>query len=339
MESEFSFIRELRENNSIIVYIMWKYVAIFLVLAFIGNIYDKYKKRVQQSENLEHSDIVKKYLLNDDALTGQKPIVWVYIDYETNSRNWESFGSRNTNNFNQPYQLITLQSIIKQSGDEFNVCLIDENSFSKLLPNWTINLKKLSSPIKCYMRDMAIMNLLYAYGGMVVPSSYLALKHLSGLYDTGLERHDCFIMQTKNTNSSSTFIPAFPNKLFMGCKKHSETMKELISFVEILNSKDVTYEQKFLGEVDRKCLELINKDKMTMLDGRLIGAFTNGGKQVLVDDLLQESYIDFNENLQGILIPDKDILKRVKYQWFARMSPDQIMESNLILSKYLLLSL
>ena len=312
---------------------------IFLLLSVIGYMYDKYKLRVKQSENLEHNDIVRKYLLNESALTGGKPIVWIHINYEINSRDWVNFGSRNTSELNQPYKLITLQSIIKQAGDDFNVCLIDDDSFGKLMPTWSINLRKLASPIKCYMRNLGIMNLLHKYGGFIVPSSYVALKPLSGLYDTGLNDHDCFIMETKNSNITSGLIDGFPNKLFMGCKKGSETIDKLIKFIERLNSKDFTFEQKFLGEVNRKCLDLINKDQMTFIDGKLIGAFNNNGKPVLVDDLLQESYIDFNESLQGILIPDKEILNRVKYQWFARLSPEQICESNLILSKYLLLSM
>jgi hypothetical protein len=131
----------------------------------------------------------------------------------------------------------------------------------------------------------------------------------------------------------------FPTSYLWVVKKNSETMKELIQYIERLNSKDFTFEQKFLGEVNRKCLDMVNKNQMTLIDGKLIGCFSTQGKPILVDDLLQESYIDFNDSLQGILIPDKEILNRVKYQWFARLSPDQIYESNLILSKYLLLSL
>ena len=346
MEGEFPFIRKLRENNSIIVYIMFKhfgsiskFVIIFLLLALIGHMYDKYKKKVKDSEIVEHSDIIKKYLLNDDALLGSKPIVWVYIDYETNSRNWASFGSRNTTNLNQPYQLMTLKSIIKQVGTEFNICLIDDDSFAKLLPSWSINLNKLASPIKEYMKNMGVMNLLHKYGGIVIPSSYLALKNIHNLYNFGVNKHDCFIIESKNKNISSTRLDTYPDKLFMGCKKNSESIKELLEYMQILNSTDFTMEQEFIGKVENKCAELINKNKMCLIDGKLIGTVTNDGKKVLIDDLLQESYIDFSENLQGILIPDKEILRRTKYQWFARMSPDQILSSNIILAKYMLLSL
>ena len=116
-----------------------------------------------------------------------------------------------------------------------------------------------------------------------------------------------------------------------------EAEGEEVIFLESL-LKDCTDEQKFLGEVDRKCFDLIQKNEMTLLEGKLVGCFDSQSKPILIDNLLQSSYIDFSENLQGILIPDKDILNRVKYQWFARLSPEQIVSSNIILSKYILLS-
>jgi hypothetical protein len=329
----------VRENNNIIVYMIYKYLLIFLLLTLLGKMYDKYKLKEKGQELIKHEDIVKKYLLNDNAITGRKPILWVHIDSDINSRKWESFGSRNTREVNEPYKILTLQSIIKQSGDDFNICLIDDDSFIKLMPSWSIDLNKLSNPIKCYMRSLALMNLLYNYGGFLVPNSYLALKNLSGLYDTGLNEKDCFVLETLNKNISSTYENKFPNHLFIGCEKGSKNIKELIHFIEYLNSRDFTNEQKFLGEVDKKCYEMIKENKITLLDAKLIGCLDENNKPVIIDNLLESSYINFSNSIQGILIPDKDILKRIKYQWFARMSIEQVLDANIILSKYILLSL
>lgn len=318
---------------------MFKYLLVFLLLTILGYAYDKYKLRINKEKQLEHNDIVRKYLLNDDALRGSKPIIWIHMDYETNARHWENFGSRNNQEINQPYKLLTLQSIIKQAGDDFNVCIIDDDSFVKLMPKWSIDLNKLSQPVKCYMQTLGLLNLLYNYGGFLVPNSYLALKEMSGLYDTGLYNCDAFVLESLNKNVSSTYVNGFPNHRFIGCNKNSNTIKELIQYVEKINSTDYTDEQKFLGQVDRKCYELIQKNQMSLLNGDLIGCFDKNNKPILIDNLLQELYIDFSENIQGILIPDKEILKRIKYQWFARMSIEQVITSNLIISKYLLLSL
>ena len=43
--------------------------------------------------------------------------------------------------------------------------------------------------------------------------------------------------------------------------------------------------------------------------------------------------------MYGIWIPAANILKRTNYEWFARMSPEQIYQSNFILAKYFVLAL
>ena len=48
--------------------------------------------------------------------------------------------------------------------------------------------------------------------------------------------------------------------------------------------------------------------------------------------------IDVCDNLYGIWIPAQDILSRRKYEWFARMSVTQVVDANLIISKYILMA-
>ena len=39
-------------------------------------------------------------------------------------------------------------------------------------------------------------------------------------------------------------------------------------------------------------------------------------------------------SLYCIILPDDDILNRTKYQWFARLSPQQVFEANTQASKF-----
>jgi hypothetical protein len=316
-----------------------KYVLIFLTLTLMGYLYDKYQEKTQKTEKMEEYDLIQKYLLNGDALTQSKPILWVHIDYEPNSRHWENFGSRLTNNLNQPYKYITIQSIIRQSQGMFNVCLIDDYSYGKLLPEWTINVSKLADPIKTHIRSLAHCKLLYKYGGLMVPSSYLALYPIDSLYKTIIDSDKCIIMETKNTNVTNEVVDTMPNHMFMGCNKENETMGELVQYLEHIVSRDLTSEQDFLGSINRKCYDYVIQGRMLMIDGKIIGTKSRENKVIELDDLLETcDSIDFCDSLQGIIIPDKEILKRTKYEWFARMSPEQIFEERSVLCKYLLLS-
>jgi hypothetical protein len=87
-------------------------------------------------------EMVKKYLLNDSPLYGfNKPKIWIHTKYEISARKWKDFYWRNTYDLNQPYIHLTIKSIINHcGGKDFHICLIDDETFSKLLPKMDISI-------------------------------------------------------------------------------------------------------------------------------------------------------------------------------------------------------
>ena len=76
------------------------------------------------------------YLLDGEDLgKSAKPILWIHVPHEYNSRNWLSFGSRSSFELNQPYLYLTVRSIIKKCEDSFTICIFDDNSFQKIKIN------------------------------------------------------------------------------------------------------------------------------------------------------------------------------------------------------------
>ena len=53
---------------------------------------------------------------------------------------------------------------------------------------------------------------------------------------------------------------------------------------------------------------------------------------------MSNHYLNLYQGTYGVLIPSDEILSRVKFEWFARMSPKQVLESDTIIGNYLLLS-
>ena len=159
-----------------------RYIAIFLILTTLGMLYDRYKKKYEPDDELSKYHLVQKYLLNEDTILTGKPILWVHTDHGVNARKWEDFGSRNTEKLNQKYIELCIETVIKHCSQSFNVCLINDDSFSKLIPSWNLDLDKLSNPVKTHMRSLGILKLLYYYGGMVVPNSMIVMKDLKPLY-------------------------------------------------------------------------------------------------------------------------------------------------------------
>ena len=108
-------------------------------------------------------------------------------------------------------------------------------------------------------------------------------------------------------------------------------------YLERLMSNDPTNEIDFLGLINRW---LHNKsNKFNIISGKEVGVKTKKNNIVRIEQLLSKSYINFDKNvLKAIYIPKEDILKRTKFMWFSRMSEKQIIESDLIISKYFVLS-
>ena len=317
----------------------WAWIAIiFIVVAFL---YQRYQdKMFLNSPEDESYSALQKYLLNDGSTLenskDQRPILWIPLKYEYNARSWQSFGSRSSLNLNQPYLYLTVKSIIQCCSDSFRICLIDDDSFSKLLPNWTINMTTISSPVLDYMRQLGLASLLYKYGGLLVPASFLCFRDLIEMYNN--TNGTICMCETLDRNITSTSYDWYPNMYFMGAQKENPTVKDLMDFMQRTISTDYTAQAEFLGEFNRWLQYRVKEGKVSIINGKMVGTRTMEDEPVLVDDLLSNNYIDFYSNAYGIYIPADEILNRRHYEWFARMSQRQVLESKVIICKYILLA-
>jgi hypothetical protein len=316
------------------------YIILFVILISLGILYQKYLEKQSKFATFDDYGEIRQYFLRDKTLDkSKKPILWVHIPHEYNSRDWLSFGSRSSTELNQPYLYLTVKSIIKNCGESFNIVLIDDDTFGKLIPNWNVNMALLADPMKCYIRQLALAKLIYNYGGINVPISFLCFRDLIGLYNRGTHDDSMFVCENYDMNVTSTNKLFYPDSRFMGAKKENETVKEFINFMERVISDDYTAQTKFLGEFDKWCDKKITNGKMRLIPGTDVGTRTVDDEPVTVETLLSDDYIHFYGKAYGIWIPDKQILKRRHYEWFARMSPEQIFQSQFILAKYFVLAL
>jgi len=313
---------------------------LFFILIVVGVLYKSLEnKRIKEEEGYTY-DAIQKYLLDGTTLgKSKKPILWIHIPYEYNSRRWLHFGSRSSLDLNQPYLYLTVRSIIKQCDESFTICIIDDSSFKRLIPDWNINMTIISDPILSNMRKLGMMKLLYRYGGMICPLSFVCLKNLDEMYVKGTKGEKMFVCEVVDRNVTSTDIDFYPNLSFCGAPKECETIRELCNFIQRVSSTDYTADVKFLGEYDKWCKQRIESGKINLIDGVDIGTKTTDDKQIIIDDIMSNHYLDVYHGTYGILIPSDEILSRRKFEWFARLSPKQVMESNTIIGNYLLLSI
>jgi hypothetical protein len=310
---------------------MYTNLILLIVFAIISQyLYRSYKLTEELFESNEHYQLVSDYFIGEQ-MSKRKPILWIHTSTELNARNWDSFYSRSNKKLNQPYLQITMKSIYDKCKDSFNVCLIDDDIFRRLL-SWNIDLEDLAEPMKSHYRQLGMSMLLHSYGGMIVPQSFLCVKNLMDLYHQGLSKHSMFVVE--NTTRDSHLVETYyPDTRMMSCKKGSLCMKQLIEYQEALY-KDKTNQPDFEGNIRI----WLNSNELTILDGKEIGLKKINGTPVLLEELLGTEHIELPATTYGVDLPQSELLSRSKYSWFARMSTDQILKSHLLIAKYMLAS-
>ena len=316
-----------------------KLAIAYLIIMFIGFIYDKYKKTIDVQEQYNDGELIQKYLLNDSTLTkNNKPILWIHVEFDKNARSWESFGSRTSDNLNQPYQYLTIRNIIETCGESFNVCLIDDDSFIKIIPEWRTKVEHLPRPLRSHMRELALSTILHIYGGFLIPSSFICFYDLRSLYDAHLGSANVMIGELRSTTSLASEKQYSPSTKIIGCKKFDPVMKEFMDYLMQITNRDHTQEMDFTGETTRWWLakQAESSAAVSIIPAEELGVKTTANKPVLIEELLSDIDVPLSPTAAGLYIPEQEILKRSKYQWFARLSPKQVLESHTLIGKYLL---
>jgi hypothetical protein len=322
-------------NGKTLPYVVFGMVVVG-VCSFVGN---QFKQYFTDMDTRDDYQLVKKYMLDESALYGDnRPKLWVHTKYETNSRKWKNFHSRNTTDLNQPYLYITVQSMINHCGDDFHVCLIDDETFSRLIPTWTIDLSTTPEPMRSYYRDIAMLQLIHRYGGIVVPNSFLCTRSLKPLYEEAVSYKVPFVFEKRKQQSFTGNKPFVPNVRMIGAVKEDPKIQELIAFMTSQHTHGhFSAQTAFLGTIEEWCSTEVDTHAITLVDGNLIGIKTEIGKPILLDDLMSDGFLDIphDDVLYGILIPSDELLKRPKYQWFSILPYEDAMQAKTILSKYM----
>ena len=289
-----------------------KYIVFLVVLLLLGIIYEKFNLRKEINEY----DYVHKFLLNGNAL--EKPFLWLHSTKSINSRHWLNFGSRNNKENHEPYKNLNVQSIINKCNNDFNIVHIDDTTFGKIIPNWNIDVDNQPEPLKSRFRELAMARLLKHYGGLIIPASFICFKNLSKLY----HQIESIAIDAKNYG-------------IMGCKKGTNYIDQYIKYLEVMSSQDFNVVSQFSNNT----IKWFQNNNLQFIDDKLIGLVDIYNKPILIEHLFENSFIDLHQQAYGIILPEKELLKRPKYQWFSRLSENQVLECDNNVGKYIIKAL
>lgn len=313
------------------------YIVGTLITLGAAALYERFVRHDRKLRDMANQELIQQFLLGDGSLEDNKPILWIHITHEKNARWWQSFYSRNTDYLNQPYMFLAIRSIIRQCGASFNVCLIDDESFTSLVPGWTSDVSKLADPARSHVRSLALSRLLHAHGGMLVPSSFVCMRDLLPMYEAGTAGTSMFVCENQSSGNVAATTYYFPGTSFMGCVRGSVEMQALGDGISAVIASDHTAQPKFTGEFDRLCYQMVAEGRVSVMCGGRIGVKKQNGEPLAIEELMGDSYVDMPDEMSGLYIPADKILRRTKYQWFARLSASQALSSNTMAGRYLLI--
>lgn len=323
-----------------------RYIVTLILLLGVTFLYEKYKLAEARNDPDSDYNIVRKYLLGGQGESKPGlPIIWIHADDNINARWWPTFASRNTRCLNQPYESITVTSIIEKCKHDFSVCVVHDRDFKDLVKGWMVDLGQVAEPIRSNMRKLALARLLHEHGGLLVPSSFLAFRNLKPIYDSACKCQGgmvvCDIPAAMNTGPPSSQpgdVTRYPRPAFMGCKEGSTAMKGYISMLENLNGTDYTAESAFLGEESKWCKRAADQGMIHTVPPELVGAEDTDGKKVTIERLMGSSYIPLCSMTFGLYVPADQLRRRTAYGWFTRQAPLQALASDTALGKYMLVA-
>ncbi len=286
-------------------------------------------------------ELIRKYLLNESPLYGyNRPKLWIHTKYEYNARKWKSFGSRSSQDLNQPYIHLTIKSIINHCSDDFNVCLIDDDSFSQLIPGWKTKVSELPEQSRQQYREQGLAELLYVYGGFIVPNSFVCIKNLAPLYIDNIKNDKPFVCEKVNHSESvvNKQSPKFTsNNLFMGAPKRNVVTKDMVDYLRNRNQNPHLSDESIFFDYTSKWLDNeVLRNHINRVDGIHIGVKTIDNTPVTIENIIEEAPVQFcEERTYGIYIPEDDMLKRTAYNWFVVTPTHILLNSKMMISRYL----
>ena len=300
---------------------------------------------------LDSDEQIRQHLDNVRRGNGpdlNKPLLWIHVEREWNARRWSHFFERGSNDINQPYLYLTIKSIADQCGDDFNIVILDDDSFANLLPNWNVDMERVGDPVKSHMRRLALAQLLHQYGGLTLPPSTICVHNLLEMHRHGISKGRTMYMgQFANTSHyrfPETRMDGDQNfkvePAIMGCAPKSPAMLRLVKFLEMQQASDHSNETDFKDSCSAFCTEMFHSGLMHVIDGRMIGTRTANNKVVTIHELMGSSYVKFDTpSLYCIHVPHKELLAMPKHSWFAYVSVADVLRSETIIGNWLALGL
>ena len=261
--------------------------------------------------------------------------LWLYYDQsDVNSRYWADFGARSSRVLSTPYLNLCYQSIVMKNGRTYNVkVLAGLSDVAVLLGGWNNLPKPLQNPIANvgeaelnYIRA----RILNKFGGLWVNPSTIFLKSLP---DYSEYKKVVFFGTDKDETYADFNGTPVPGTNIMYSPAPNHPVFAYLEKVALARIEKQEGGRQFRSDIKWDLREVMktNKDIEYLPECEFFRK--ENGRRIQLEDLLGTSIVSINPKACFIPLPNKELEERRNFEWFLRMSEEQILESDLYISK------
>lgn len=216
-------------------------------------------------------------------------------------------------------------SIIAHNSNNFNIIMITDDDIPLLLPGWSTNLKALPEAAQRHTRDVAMLRVLYYYGGFLVPSTFGATGPLTDVLTSRSLLPNDVLAAFEAPVIDATMKRAFsPSIRFMYSAPLNKTLRRLIDELTVHTGTQAQV-AAFHDAGSKAMNRLVQEGKVRVWSGKLVGTQNVEGGAVS----LSEAINGFKRapGSIGVWIPAR-LFEIRKYGWMMRDAPGQILSGS-----------
>jgi len=306
-------------------------VAVLLVTATAAATGVYYSKKLIENDTFNNKNLLD---------TGSKnPPIWLYYDQsEVNARWWQDFGARSSRVLHLPYLNLCYETIAIHCGKTYNIRIIAGlTDLATLLGGWNELPKSLQNPLASVQE--AEMNwirakVLKTYGGLWVNPSCAFVRDLVDFSElkkvvfVGNDTSETF------SDEQGTLAPG-TNMMYSPIKNHPifEELERLAR--ERLERREGGTQFRHDISNDLRDVMKQHSEHFVYMPDLEFSRKVNG-RRIELEELLSKGSMGIPNRVVFVPIPYYELKRRRNFGWFLRMSEEQISESGLVVSKFLI---
>lgn len=275
----------------------------------------------------------------DNMKRGSKlPVLWVYLNNsDVNSRSWYDFMGRSSRAINIPFLNLCYETIVMHNKAHYRVEVISGLAdLAGRLGGWEALPEPMRNP-DTFVREPELnwirAAVLAKFGGLWVSPSTIWISDLKPL---PADKVVFFGMNTEETYATKTSVPAL-DIAWSPKPEHPVWVAWEKAVLERLNFRTGGSEFRHDERADFADALKAFPDQIQVVRVPEISRKGPNRRRVELEDLISatgstHATFDIPKDAVYLPIPLTELLEREKFGWFLRMSEDQIMESDMVIS-------